>query len=71
MMRLGSGRPPVRGSLQSCCGRCIDRRRIYVFIRANILRGRGFEDLKYISTHDIAKAGLDPGWPTSKPRVIR
>lgn len=65
------GRVPIIGEAFKSRGKNSSRTRFYVFIRANILRGRGFEDLKYISTQDIAKAGLDPGWPTSKPRVIR
>lgn len=65
------GNVPIIGEAFKSRGKNASRTRFYVFIRANILRGRGFEDLKYISTQDIAKAGLDPGWPTSKPRVIR
>jgi type II secretory pathway component GspD/PulD (secretin) len=55
------------------------RSRFFVFIRANVLRGRGsgggagggFEDLKYISDQDVARARVDDGWPEVKPRVIR
>jgi general secretion pathway protein D len=47
------------------------RSRFFVFIRANILRGRGFEDLKYVSEQDVARAGVDDGWPKVEPRVIR
>ncbi len=65
------GNVPIIGEAFKSRGKNASRTRFYVFIRANILRGRGFEDLKYISTQDIAKAGLDPGWPTSKSRVIR
>ncbi|MFN0011303.1 MAG: secretin N-terminal domain-containing protein [Phycisphaerales bacterium] len=49
------------------------RSKFFVFIRANVLRGagRGFEDLKYLSDRDVARAGIDDGWPEMKPRVIR
>lgn len=48
-----------------------NRSRFYVFIRANVLRHGGFEDLKYISGTDASGAGVDDGWPELRPRVIR
>lgn len=47
------------------------RSRFYVFIRANILRHDGFEDLKYFSDRDRFAAEVDDGWPRLKPRVIK
>ena len=47
------------------------RTRFYVFIRATVLRHGGFEDLKYISEADLARAGVDDGWPVVEPRLIR
>lgn len=48
-----------------------NRSRFYVFIRANVMRHGGFEDLKYVSGTDAADTGVDDGWPELKPRVIR
>lgn len=48
-----------------------NRSRFYVFIRANILRHGGFEDLKYLSETQAAEARVEDGWPQLKPRVIR
>jgi general secretion pathway protein D len=45
--------------------------RFFVFIRANILRNRGFEDLKYLSDRDAARAAVDDGLPKVEPRVIK
>lgn len=47
------------------------RSRFYVFIRANILRQGGFEDLKYLSDVATAEAGIDDGFPANEPRVIK
>lgn len=65
------GSVPIIGEAFKNRSKTGNRTRFYVFIRANILRGSGFEDLKYISTQEVTEAGLDPGWPTSTPRVIR
>lgn len=48
-----------------------NRSRFFVFIRANVLRGRGFEDLKYLSIRDVEAARIPDGWPEVEPRVIR
>ncbi len=48
-----------------------NRSRFFVFIRANVLRGRGFEDLKYLSARDMEAAGVSDGWPEVEPRIIR
>ena len=48
-----------------------NRSRFFVFIRANVLRGRGFDDLKYLSMHDLEAARVPDGWPEVEPRFIR
>jgi general secretion pathway protein D len=62
---------PLLGEAFKSRSKTSSRSRFYVFIRANILRGRGFEDLKYISGRDVAKAGVDDGLPVVEPRVIK
>ncbi len=47
------------------------RSKFYVFIRANILRQGGFEDLKYASDLAAQEAGIDDGFPSVEPQVIR
>jgi type II secretory pathway component GspD/PulD (secretin) len=47
------------------------RSKFYVFIRANILRQGGFEDLKYASERAAREAGVDDGFPVVEPQVIR
>jgi len=46
------------------------RSRFFVFIRATILRDRGFEDLKFLSDLQTTAADLDDGWPTVEPGII-
>jgi general secretion pathway protein D len=48
-----------------------NRSRFFVFIRANVLRGRGFEDLRYLSARDLEDARVPDGWPEVEPRIIR
>jgi type II secretory pathway component GspD/PulD (secretin) len=62
---------PVLGELFKSRSTTRSRSRFYVFIRTNILRNEGFEDLKYISDVDVQAAGLDDGWPTVEPRVMQ
>ena len=47
------------------------RSKFFVFIRANILRQGGFEDLKYASDLAAQEAGIDDGFPSVEPQVIR
>ncbi len=47
------------------------RSKFYVFIRANILRQGGFEDLKYASDLAAQEAGIDDGFPSVEPQVVR
>ena len=61
---------PLIGELFKNRSRSTTRSRFYVFIRANVLRHDGFEDLKYLSDRDVLAADVDDGWPVVKPRVI-
>jgi general secretion pathway protein D len=65
------GNIPIVGEAFKTRNNSGSRSRFYVFIRANILRNRGFEDLKYISDRDVATAGVDDGLPKVEPRVIK
>ncbi|MCH8316776.1 MAG: hypothetical protein IIA64_12465, partial [Planctomycetes bacterium] len=60
---------PIIGELFKSRSKSSSRSRFYVFIRANVLRHDGFEDLKYISEQDVIAAGIDDGWPEVHPRV--
>jgi general secretion pathway protein D len=62
---------PLVGELFKNRSRSTSRSRFYMFIRANILRHDGFEDLKFISDRDVLAADVDDGWPQVEPRVIR
>ncbi len=61
---------PLIGEVFKNRSRSTTRSRFYVFIRANVLRHYGFEDLKYLSDRDVLVAEVDDGWPVVKPRVI-
>ncbi len=65
------GRVPIIGEAFKSRSLGTDSSRFFVFIRANVLRHRDFEDLKYISAQDVARAGVDDGWPDTEPRIIR
>ncbi len=64
---------PLVGEVFKSRSNTASRSRFFVFIRANVLRGagRGFEDLRHLSDLDVARAGVDDGWPEMKARVIR
>lgn len=62
---------PVLGEIFKSRSRNDSRQRFYVFIRASVLRARGFEDLKFLSDVAAAEARVDDGWPRVLPRVIR
>ena len=47
------------------------RTRFYVFIRAEVLRRTGFEDLKYTSDQAGRAAEIDDGFPQVEPLLIR
>jgi len=42
-----------------------------VFLRCNVMRASGFEDLKYVSQKDLADVAVDDGRPQLKPRIMR
>lgn len=67
----GFGNIPVLGELFKSRSNNASRSRFYVFIRANVLRARGFEDLKYMSEVMTPQVGIADGWPVVEPRVIR
>ena len=48
-----------------------NRTRFYVFIRANILRSKSYEDLKYVSGLATHAMDVDDGFPEVEPRVIK
>lgn len=62
---------PILGEAFKSRNKIQNSSKFYVFIRANILRSRSFDDLKYISDREVAEARVDDGWPQVKPRVIR
>ncbi|MDX9911479.1 MAG: secretin N-terminal domain-containing protein [Phycisphaerales bacterium] len=45
--------------------------KFYVFIRATLLRARGFEDLKYLSSTYTRELEVDDGWPALEPRILK
>jgi len=45
--------------------------RLFVFLRANVMRRENFEDLKFLSGVSTSAAALDDGTPRSEPRFIR
>jgi general secretion pathway protein D len=67
------GSIPLLGEAFKSRSHSSNRSRFYVFIRANVLRGRGFEDLRYISDSAVAGTGglINDGWPAVEPRIIR
>jgi len=48
-----------------------NKTRFYVFLRCNVMRASGFEDLKYASQRELAAAKVDDGMPKLEPRIIR
>jgi type II secretory pathway component GspD/PulD (secretin) len=65
------GSIPLLGEAFKSRSRSGSKTRFYVFIRANVMRHGGFEDLEYLSEHLTRELGVDDGWPQVKPRVIR
>jgi type II secretory pathway component GspD/PulD (secretin) len=62
---------PLLGELFKSRSASNTRTRFYVFIRANVLRSDGFDELKYLSDQWAQEASVDTGWPTVDPRVIK
>jgi general secretion pathway protein D len=67
----GIGSVPILGELFKTRSNSNSRSRFFVFVRASVMRDRGFEDLKYVSDRDVGRAGADDGWPAVEPLVIR
>lgn len=65
------GELPLVGRLFSSSKTNRTKSRFFVFLRCNVMRSHGFEELKYLSHEALDEAGLDDGWPKLEPRVIR
>ena len=70
------GNVPLVGELFKVRDNSTSRQRFYVFIRAAVLRDQQLNDLKYLTDATIRKdnlksLGINDGFPTMKPRVIR
>lgn len=62
---------PILGEAFKSRNKISNSSKFYVFIRANILRSRSFDDLKYLSDVAATRARIDDGWPEVKPRILR
>ncbi len=65
------GSIPLLGALFQSQSITQSKNRFFVFLRCNVLRSRGFEDLKYLSRPALETASIADGWPKLEPRVIR
>lgn len=68
------GNIPLLGEIFKSRSNSQSRQRFFVFIRSNILRQSGFEDLKYLSdqdAHALQRDELTADWPAVQPRIIR
>jgi type II secretory pathway component GspD/PulD (secretin) len=65
------GAIPLIGNLFKNQSKTTTKSRFFVFLRCNVMRAEGFEDLRYVSAPDLAEAGVDDGWPRLEPRVMR
>jgi general secretion pathway protein D len=68
------GDVPWLGELFKTRSKSTSRSRFFVFIRSDVLRNTGFEDLKYLSDQDATAAVIPEafrGWPEVEPRIIR
>jgi general secretion pathway protein D len=65
------GNLPLVGALFRNRSMRKEKSRFFVFIRASVMRGQGFDDLRYKSSDDLQVAGVDDGWPVLEPRIIR
>jgi general secretion pathway protein D len=65
------GSIPILGALFSSQSKTKTRSHFYVFLRTTVLRSQSFEDLRYVSEHELAAAKVDDGWPHIQPRIIR
>ncbi|MEM9167440.1 MAG: hypothetical protein AAGB48_10520, partial [Planctomycetota bacterium] len=67
----GVGDIPLVGELFKNRSRTQARSQFFVFIRANILRSRGFEDLRFLSEEQLRAADLPQDWPAMDASWIR
>ncbi len=65
------GEVPLVGELFKSRTKTNDRTRFYAFIRANVMRGSAFEELKYVSSKDSAASKIDDGWPEVEPLLVK
>lgn len=66
------GNIPIIGEAFKNRSRTIASTRFFVFLKASILRQQGFEDLKYLSTQELAASGeRDRDFPAVEPLVIK
>jgi len=65
------GAIPLIGNLFKSQSKTETKSRFYVFLRASVLRGTDFEDLRYVSAPALAVAGVGDGLPVVEPRIIR
>jgi general secretion pathway protein D len=65
------GEIPILGNLFKNQSKDDTKSRFYVFLRCNVMRASGLEDLKYASDKQAAAVGVDDGWPKLSPRVMR
>ncbi len=62
---------PLLGALFSNQSKTDNKSRFFVFLRCTVQRSQTYEDLRYFGEKDMAKAGVDDGWPKLEPRWIR
>jgi general secretion pathway protein D len=67
----GLGSIPILGEVFKNRSKTASRSRFFVFVRANILRHSGYEDLKYLSGVAASQAGIGDGFPEVEPQIIR
>ena len=66
------GQVPLLGNLFKKSTETSTESRFFVFIRANVLRHAGFEDLRRMSEQRAKSADLaDPDWPELKPELMK
>jgi general secretion pathway protein D len=65
------GSVPLVGKLFQSSSTTLTRNRFYVFLRCTVMRGEGFEDLRYTSAADLRAAELGDGWPVLEHRALR
>lgn len=65
------GSIPIFGALFRNRSVSTTKSRFFVFLRCNVMRREGFEDLRYLSERDADVAGIDGPFPVLEPRVIR